>query len=110
MFILEILQNIYRMNNHSLEQSNILEYYDIKKIHYIINLDKDISKFNHITGLDFPHRNKSESTIKNQLYEYLQKNDELKNKLKSIYHKDQRFSTIYNLLNAFNRIWYRIYF
>ena len=91
MFILEILQNIYHMNNHSIEQSNIIEYYNIKKIHYNINLDKDISKFKHITGLDFPHKNNGDSIIKNSLYKYLQKNDELKNKLKSIYHYDERF-------------------
>ena len=87
-----VLELIYKMDNHSLPQVAILEYYDVDRIDNFIELENSIA-FHRLTDIPFPYEknNKSDQEIKGSLKHCLKSSERLQSLLRHIYRKDIEF-------------------
>jgi hypothetical protein len=92
MFYVEALDLFYEMDNHTLPQVAIFEYYGFNRIDYFLELEKS-SDFLRLTDVEFPYEanNASNISIKRALSRCLKKSDLMQNKLRTTYRKDIEF-------------------
>ncbi len=88
-FYLGVLTAIYMMNNHTLPQCTILEYYGIAKVDHLVDLDNS-ARFHDITEIHFPFdaRNRSDGAVKDALLALLRDKGALQAEIRNIYQAD----------------------
>ena len=85
----EMLEQIFHKNNHTLPQTEILDYYGIENVHYHVELENS-EQFFRITNVRFPFdkKNASDRRIKQRLLQSLSGSKRLRAKLRNVYSAD----------------------
>lgn len=83
------LTMVCRMDNHTLPQVALLEYYHIDKVDHFVELENSAA-FMAITNIPFPYdySNQSDVLIKQSLQRCLRADESLQRRLRRIYQKD----------------------
>jgi hypothetical protein len=91
-FYVESLDLVIEMNNHTLPQVSIFEYYGNIRIDHFVELE-NCHDFERLTGLAFPYQrdNKSEAGLKQSLIACLNNSERLQGRLRKLYRKDIDF-------------------
>lgn len=91
-FYVESLDLVIEMDNHTLPQNAIFDYYGDIRVNHFVDLD-NCNEFERLTGLVFPYHksNKSDEKIKKSLIYYLKYNEKIRILLRNIYRKDIEF-------------------
>jgi hypothetical protein len=95
---LDTLDQVYEMDNHTLPQVAIFEYYGFIRIDHFVDLE-DSAAFFRLTSTEFPYEksNKSNAKIKRALVRYLKSSERLQSILRHIYRKDIEYFKSHNI-------------
>ena len=88
----ESLGRIYTENDHTLPQTRVLDYYEVDRVDYMVDLE-DNESFYRITNVPFPYdrTNKSAKEVRDLVLLSLKHNERWQEALRNVYEKDIRF-------------------
>jgi len=91
-FYVESLDLVIEMDNHTLPQIAIFEYYGNIRVNHFIDIE-NCDEFERLTGIAFPYHknNKSDEEVKKNLIQYMGDSEELQSIVRNLYRKDIEF-------------------